>query len=107
MRNAVFALATLILSTSVYASDFRFAYDRDEFATPEKYAAFHERLEDAARSYCVDQFAEQAGMTNARLHADHDHFDKACVTDLVSDVAEKIGDQRLVAYVAGKNGQQG
>jgi UrcA family protein len=107
MKKIALALGALVLSTSVFASDFRFSYDASEFSTPEKFAAFHDRLESAARSYCVSQYLENGSSAEAKLHAHHDHFEKACLNDLVSDVVEKIGDQRLVAYVTQQSGQQG
>jgi len=106
MKKTALALGALIFSTSVFASDFRFGYEASEFATPEKFAAFHERLENAARSYCVDEYREN-GHSDAGLHAHHSHFEKACLTGLVSDVVAKIGDQRLVAYVSEQSGHQG
>lgn len=107
MKKIVLALGALVVSTSVFASDFRFSYEASEFSTPEKFAAFHDRLESSARSYCVNQYMENGSSAEAKLHAHHDHFEKACLNDLVSGVVERIGDQRLVAYVSEQGGQQG
>lgn len=107
MKKIVLALGALLFSTSVFASDFRFAYEASEFSTPEKFASFHARLETAARDYCVDQHMQEGSSAEARLHAHHKHFEQSCLTDLVTDVVEKIGDNRLVAYVAEQDSQQG
>jgi UrcA family protein len=107
MKKILIALGALVFSTSVFASDFRFSYEASELSTPEKSAAFHERLEGEARSYCVAQYLENGSSADAQLHAHHAHFEKACLTDLVSDVVEKIGDQRLVAYDVQQGGHQG
>jgi len=99
MKKIAFVLGALLISTSVFASDFRFAYDPSELSTPAKSAAFHARLESAARDYCVDQHMENGGSAEARLHAHHQHFEQSCVTDLVSQVVERIGDKGLVVYM--------
>ena len=98
MNKIVFVLGALLISTSAFASDFRFAYDPGELSTPAKSAAFHARLENAARDYCVNQHMENGASTEAHLHAHHQHFEQSCVTDLVSKVVERIGDKGLLVY---------
>jgi len=106
MKKIAFVLGALLISTSVFASDFRFAYDPSELSTPAKSAAFHVRLENAARDYCVNQHMKNGGSAEARLHAHHRHFEQSCVTGLVSQVVERIGDKGFAVYVETQNSRK-
>ena len=87
MKKIILTLGTLLFSTSVFASDFRFAYESSEFSSPESVAAFHERLEDAARDYCNGRY-----LKNRNLRAKG-----TCLDDVISIVVDEIGDPYLVA----------
>jgi len=97
MKKIVITLGALIFSASVFASDFRFAYEASEFSSPEGFATFHDRLENAARSYCAHEYFKNGSLSGR----------SACTEEVMAIVIDEIGDKRLLAYVVHHGAQRG
>ena len=97
MKKTTIALTTLIFSTCAFASDFRFAYQANELTSSEKFSALHERLENAARSYCSGEYRITRDLRGKTQ----------CFEDILEIVGDEISEKRVVAEVPQRDTQSG
>ena len=87
------ALATMAVAFSqpAAADDYVVTYRAAELQTEEGMQSVHERIEAVAKRHCPS-YARTPSLADIR----------SCREDVVKDLAESIGDPRLIAFVEGK-----
>ena len=93
MTAALIAFASVAgLSTSSFASDDVFHFDRAELSYDAGVKATLERIDYAATSRCTH---------NGRVGLWQKRLENECIADLKEEMIEKIGDSRLTAAAEG------
>lgn len=90
-KTSSLALGTLLLAGAVSASAAPrvFQWSSAELSSLDGIVSTHQRIQNAARSYCQDRLHGTRGVWQMRT----------CVSAVTDEIVTSVGDARLTAYV--------